>query len=414
MTAPFTCHFPATLQPYLLRQAEDAAARLLESKDRSASAILLLPRKRDDLPALTEAMDTLRDGARDMVFIGIGGSSLGGQVTAQLAGWGTPSDALAAPTPRLHFLEAPDAAGSVEFFRRLDAGGARFVVISKSGATLETVALCLLALDSLREQGIGDIRRRFLFVAAPGENPLRSIAAHIDAPVLDHDPHLPGRFSCLSAVGILPMLAWGRDPVPLREGAQAALDDMAPAIQGAAAAVEFAKAGRGQAVLLTYGERLRCLGMWHRQLWMESLGKEKRQASLVAAQGPQDHHARLQAWLDGAEEHWFTLLSVPESGYEFPLDARDWGLQNSPLHARNIEGMLFVQREAAARALEARGAPLRRLGLRALDARALGGVLMHFMLETIIAADLLGVEPFRQPAVERVKQSVLADLRREN
>ena len=72
--------------------------------------------------------------------------------------------------------------------------------------------------------------------------------------------------------------------------------------------------------------------------------------------------------------------------------------------------LLEAMQNATADALAARGRPVRRLRLARLDERTLGALFMHFMLETLIAADLLGVEPFGQPAVEASKALIAERL----
>ena len=414
---------------HLCRKARAQAARLLEAEDAQTRAILALPNRRDDITALQALMDGLLAEAKDVIFLGVGGSSLGAQALAQLAGWGTPAYAVAAAEPRLHFLDNLDAYSSGDFFHGLKGKGARFVVVSKSGTTLETLAHCLLALDCLRQQGIKGLHRHFLFVVEPGSSPLRALAQHLGAPVWDHDPDLPGRFSVLDCIGILALLASGREAAPLREGAKFVLeslradigcedntpmDRLSSPLRGAVAALGLAAAGYDNAVLLAYGDRLRASGEWHRQLWMESLGKQNHCASLVCALGPVDQHSQLQAWLEGKQVNWFTLLCAPESGYACTLDAQGWGGSAAPLlHGRDVRAITAAQCHATQQALIANGAPLRRLELRALDGYALGGLFMHFMLETILAAAMLGIDPFGQPAVERLKQVTRAQLQKE-
>ena len=433
---PFICHDQPALAALkeadlarLCCKARAKAAELLEAKNAQTRAILALPQRRDDIAGLQAMMDRLLTEARDVVFLGVGGSSLGAQAVAQLSGWGTPAYAFATAVPRLHFIDNLDARTARDFFLGLQGKGARFVVVSKSGATLETLAHSLLALDCLRQQGIEDLRRHFVFVAEPGDNPLRVLARHLGAPVWDHDRNLPGRFSVLGVSGLLALLAGGQEVAPLREGAgfvlnalhadldkgeNASLDRLSSPLRGAVMALGLAAVGCDNAVLLAYGDRLRSVGEWHRQLWMESLGKQGHDASLTCALGPVDQHSRLQAWLEGRQSNWFTLLCAPGSGYALALDAQRWGMgESSLLHGCDVDAIAAAQCRATQQVLIANGAPLRRLQLCALDGYALGGLFMHFMLETILSALMLGIDPFGQPAVERVKQATRAQLRKE-
>ena len=144
---------------------------------------------------------------------------------------------------------------------------------------------------------------------------------------------------------------------------------------------------------------------------MESLGKQGHAANLVCALGPADQHSQLQAWLDGRQANWFTLLCPLTSAYPCRMDAQPWGETFAPLlHGLDVHDLNSVQSHATEQALAAAGAPVRRFALGAFDAYALGGLFMHFMLETMLAAAMLGIDPFGQPAVERVKQATHARL----
>ena len=408
----------------LRRQARAALVRLLAEDDAQTRAILALPHRRDDMAALQGVMRPLLANAQDVVFLGVGGASLGGQALAQLCGWGTPSYVLASPLPRLHFLDNLDERTCADFFHNLPGESARFVVISKSGATLETLTHCRLALDCLRRQGVAQPQRHFAFVIGAGENPLRSLAEHLGAQIREHDRHLPGRFSVLSASGTLSLLAAGGEIASLRAGAAFVLDEMradmdkppdAPLAQlssplrGAVAALGLAEAGYDNAILLAYGDRLRSAAQWHRQLWMESLGKNDQNASLICALGPVDQHSRLQAWLQGRQVNWFTLLCAAQNEYAGDMDMQPWG-ERETAPAATVDKIVAAQCRATQQVLLANGAAVRRLELCALNEYALGGLFMHFMLETMLAAAMLGVDAFNQPAVERVKQATRAQL----
>ena len=399
----------------LTRSLREHAANLLATRNPEERAILCVSDKSEDIAPLQSMMEELLADASDLVFLGVGGSSLGAQAIAQLEGWGTPAYTLNHTQPQLHFLDNLDAETSEHFFSALKGEGARFLVISKSGKTLETIAQSLVAVAALREQGIGNLGERFVFLTEPGDNPLRRLAQSIGAPVFDHDPLLGGRFSVLDSLGAMALLAQGKQVAPMREGAAAVLqslrddlnrdeDDMplSSPMRGAMAAFGLPQAGYDIAVLLAYGDRLHAASQWHRQLWMESLGKEGRRVNLSCALGPVDQHSQLQAWLDGAQTNWFTLLCAPQSGYAVPIHAESLG-DDIPLRGQTLSGIVEAQWRATAEVLVANGAPLRRIQPNTLDSYALGGLFMHFMLETLLTARMMGIDALGQPAVEQVK-----------
>ena len=407
----------------LARELHEHAANLLATRNPQERAILSVPDKSEDIALLQSMMEDLLADASDLVFLGVGGSSLGAQALAQMEGWGTPAYALHHAQPRLHFLDNLDADSSEHFFSALKGEGARFLVISKSGKTLETIAQCLVAVAALREQDIGNLGERFVFLTEPGDNPLRHLASSIGARVFDHDPLLGGRFSVLDSLGAMALLAQGKQVAPMREGASAVLqslrDDLnrdeemplSSPMRGAMAAFGLAQAGYDTAVLLAYGDRLHAASQWHRQLWMESLGKGGHRITLSCALGPVDQHSQLQAWLDGAQTNWFTLLCAPQSGYATPIHAESLG-DDIPLRGQTLSGIVEAQWRATEEVLVANGAPLRRIEPNALDSYALGGLFMHFMLETLLTARMMGIDALGQPAVEQVKHATRKHLQR--
>ena len=141
------------------------------------------------------------------------------------------------------------------------------------------------------------------------------------------------------------------------------------------------------------------------QLWGESLGKQGEGTTPVAALGPVDQHSQLQLYLDGAPQHFITVirerLRRPRARASRPISPRLAGADYLAGHAAG--DLVAAQQRAIPEALIAAGRPVRTIDLERLDERALGALMMHFMLETILAAHLFGVDPFDQPAVESGK-----------
>ncbi|HWM32359.1 MAG TPA: glucose-6-phosphate isomerase [Methyloceanibacter sp.] len=407
-----------TVDAYLAR-LEPRLASLREEHASGTLPLLRVPERRDDIEAAREALQRLTQGARTLVFFGTGGSSLGGQTLAQLGGWGIPGDDKhgSETRPRTRFYDNLDARTLELALAGLDLKSTRFVVISKSGGTPETLVQAIAAIDAVRAGGLeGEIPNLFLAVTEPEAsgkaNGLRALCTHFGIPTLDHDPNIGGRFSAITNVGLLPALARGLDVEALRQGAAtvvaALLDgraaDFAPAI-GAAIAVGLAKErGVRATVMLPYSDRLSRFAAWYVQLWGESLGKNGEGTTPVAALGPVDQHSQLQLYLDGAPQHLITVIRENCAG-RGPRMAPDLAKLAGAdyLTGRAAGDLVAAQQLAIPEALIAAGRPVRTIDIGTLDEAALGALLMHFMLETILAAHLLGVDPFDQPAVESGK-----------
>ncbi|NOT40880.1 MAG: glucose-6-phosphate isomerase [Alphaproteobacteria bacterium] len=364
----------------------------------------------EDLARAGEVAEHLLKNTTDLVVFGIGGSSLGAQTLAQLAFWGTQAYKPRAGHPRLHIVDGIDSAVFRTMLTLMDLRTTRFFIASKSGTTTETLMQLLVAIEALEEEGGGKyLKHHFAGIAEEGANPLRAILTDMGAPVIAHDPNLGGRFSAFSSVGLVPALIAGLDAKAIRAGACEALDaaiaGTVPAVEGAALSVAARDVGLSQSVMWVYRDRLARLPKWWRQLWAESLGKNGQGTTPIDAQGPVDQHSQLQLYLDGPNDKLFTLIDAPAL-----TDAtanKFWAEKhNLPLLAgRGMSDVVAAQVRATAETLTNAGRAVRRISFAApLEERTLGALMMHFILETLIAARLWNVDPFGQPAVEESKR----------
>jgi glucose-6-phosphate isomerase len=395
----------------VLARARPALKRLRERRGGGSLPLLQLPSRRDDLAPLAAIADEFRRRFDHVVVLGTGGSSLGGQTLHALAdqGFGPRPGA-----PRIHFMENIDPATFEALFAALDPARTGVIAISKSGSTAEPLVQLYLCLDWLRQAlGTGDLADRVLVVTEPRDNPLRRLAMAQNMRILDHDTNIGGRYSVLSNVGVLPALIAGLDAAALREGATMALDATlsaaepreAPAALGAAVSVGLAqRRGIGITVLMPYADRLAAFGRWFRQLWAESLGKDGKGTTPIRALGAVDQHSQLQLYLAGPADKMFTLVMFDVAG-DGGLVAPDLASDRDVayLSGRRLGDLLDAEQRATAATLIARGRPTRVFALARLDEASLGALLMHFMLETIIAAELFEVNAFDQLAVAEGK-----------
>jgi glucose-6-phosphate isomerase len=394
-----------------------------EAGERSLPHIRILYEEAD-LSAARAAYERLVEGARMVVIFGTGGSSLGGQALAQLGGWFIPGDDRTGKEgrPRLRFYDNLDALSFVKGMEIMDLPKTRFVVISKSGGTAETLSQTLTVMDRLREAGLeAEFPRLFLGITEPAKpgvaNGLRELFTGLGIPMLEHATDIGGRFSAFTNVGMVPAFARGLDFAAFRAGGRAAIEaihaaghpsEFAPAL-GAALAVGMAKErGVRAMVMMPYADRLARFSHWYVQLWAESLGKNDSEGTTpVAALGPVDQHSQLQLYLGGAQHHLTTIVrmaSLPEADTR-PMPADLAALAGaSYLAGHTIGELVMAQTKAIADAFTQSKRPVRIIELERLDEWVLGWLMMHFVLETILAADLLGIDAFDQPAVELGKR----------
>ncbi len=409
----------ATFDPWLKKTAP-LIAQLQREYAEKTLPLLNVADDEADIADAERVLAILSEGAQTLVFFGTGGSSLGGQTLAQLGGWNLPGVAGASKParPRTRFYDNLDGATLESALSSLDLATTRFVITSKSGRTTETLAQAIAALSAVKAAGLEvEIPKMFLGITEaekPGKgNGLRALLSHFSVSMLEHHAGVGGRFSCLTNVGLLPAMARGLDVRTVRAGAlsvvqallaSASANDFAPAV-GAATAIALSKEkGIRTLVMMPYADRLQKFAAWFVQLWAESLGKGGEGTTPVAALGPLDQHSQLQLYMDGPREHYLTVLRTSCAGAGPRIDPALARLAGANMLAKRAVGdVVEAQAHAVPEALGRAGRPVRTIDLAKLDEFSLGALLMHFMIETILAGRLLGLDPFGQPAVELAK-----------
>ena len=345
---------------------------------------------------------SLRREAEVLVVAGIGGSSLGASVLC------------CGPRSRVVFLEGVDPETLGARLAAIPWDRAALAVVSKSGGTLETLVNAALALEALQKAAPDRWRSRVAAVASPGDGALQRWCRDEGLPVLDIPPAVGGRYSVLSAVGLLPAAFDGVDPSALVAGARAGMDrclllqgDQNPALGLALALVQLYAAGRTEVDLWGYGSRPYAFARWVQQLWGESLGRRLDEhhrvgPSPVACRGSEDQHSLLQLFVDGPPNRWVLLLTQDAPGPSLSAEARAFaGLPPRVFSVGTVQEALT---HGTQRALHRAGVPAARYHLGAADAASLGEAFYVFMAATLYAAALLEVDPFGQPGVEAGKR----------
>ena len=320
--------------------------------------------------------------------------------------------------PHIHIITNVDPFSFHALLDGLNLKKTGWVIVSKSGYTVETVMQFLTILPKLKQElGEGAIKNHVVAITEPYDNPLRILATQYNIRVLNHNPDIGGRYSVLSVVGMLPTLIAGLDAERVRDGAKSVLlpmlaglnlRDFPPAIGAAISVGLYKYHDISSSVMLAYSDRLGSLSRWYRQLWAESLGKEGKGITPIYAMGPVDQHSQLQLWLDGPKDKMFTVMGAPLASGGAPVSV-DLLKNNDDIdYLKNctLGDLMEASRKATMQSLINKGLPVREMSLSCIDEFSVGALMMHFMLETIFSARLLGVNPFDQPAVETGKKLI--------
>lgn len=387
-----------------LKRGATALDWLREQANTKSLELLGIAKETADLDKTKPVIDAYSKDTSDILVLGIGGSSLGGKALQAIA---PKRDG----APRVSFHDNPDPHSWEQTLKGLDLKTARFIAISKSGGTAETLMQVLTAADAIDKAGGGKyLKYHFAVVTEPKPSPLLSFAQSIGARVLDHPLGIGGRYSVLSIVGLLPAILMGLDAHAIRAGAQSVLD-AALATDGeangplAGAALHHAFGARlHHTVMWTYADRLALLSQWWRQLWGESLGKDGKGSTPVGVVGPVDQHSQLQLFRDGPNDALYTIIDTATAGKgpAAPVErAKALGLDY--LAGKHMGDLVAAEAKATAQTLSRNGRPVRTIHVPQIAECSMGGLMMHFMLETILTGRLMQVDPFDQPGVEEGK-----------
>jgi glucose-6-phosphate isomerase len=394
-----------------------------------------------DLPYETRVVDEILSFAEGIgqafdtvVVLGIGGSALG-TIALQNAllqpRWNELSDEQREYFPRLYVLDNVDPATIGPLLERLDPRRTLYNVVSKSGATAETMAQYMIVRERLRQALDDDgYRGHLIFTTDPERGVLRRIADEEGIATLPVPPGVGGRFSVLSAVGLLPAALTGIDIRALLAGAAAMdercrTDDLFANPAALFAGLQHLAQALRQApihVMMAYSDRLYSMADWYRQMWAESLGKQSSRSGSeiftgptpVKALGATDQHSQVQLYIEGPFDKTVTFLTAREPGSDLEIprayeDVPELGY----LGGRTLGDLLDAERQATSAALAERGRMNMTIELPRVDAHGLGQLFMMLQVATVYAGSLYDVDPLDQPGVELGKQLTYALMGRE-
>jgi len=344
-----------------LERARPALDKIRRWREDGTLPLLKLPARRDDLEALKPHAERFAK-FEHVVVMGSGGSSLSGKTLVALKDQGFGP---AKGRPKVHFMDNVDPATFEAMASRLPLDRTGFLPISKSGGTPETLTAFFSVLAALGSKAGKD---NVIAITEVADNPLRRLATRLGCPILEHDPKVGGRYAALS-VGL------------------------------------SKEKGTNLTVLMPYVDRLETFAFWYRQIWAESLGKEGKGTTPIRALGTVDQHSQVQLYLGGPRDKLFTLLIQDTAGQGARLTPAALGGDKALdyLAGHAMGDLLLAEADATAATLVKDGRPTRLIRIKTVDERVMGALMMHYMLETMFAAELWGIDAFDQPSVEDAK-----------
>ena len=355
--------------------------------------ILSLSNETNDLKEIEEFAAHIKNNFENLIILGTGGSSLCGHVLT-----GFHQNKFKVSGVNVIFMENIDPKTFSQLFSAINLSKTAFLTISKSGNSIETIAQFFYVIAN---QEI-DPAKQIFAITSPGANPLRDMAAKLKIKIFDHNPNVGGRFSILSLAGLIPGIIAGIDARKLRAGAFEFLEQHAEtAATSASIHIALMRKNIWQNVLMTYPDRLEDFNTWYRQIWAESLGKNGTGSTPVKAMGTIDQHSQMQLYLGGRRDKFFNfIIEVNRDNFKLTnLNDKEF----VHLNHKTLADLMNAEQQATIDILAANNRPVRVIKIGTLNDTTLGYLIMHAMLETIITAHLLGVNPYDQPAVEAGK-----------
>lgn len=368
------------------------------------------------LPVVEEALAYKRKHTEltDVVVIGIGGSSLGPKAVAtMLAPYKEENSA------NLHFMENVDPWSVDKILKSIQKETTLFLIVSKSGSTIETVSLAkLLMANTGYLPGSFHFADRFAVITDP-DSPLEAFAKEYGLTIFNIPKNVGGRFSVLSAVGLVPLTICGFDTKKLLEGADACKVEYVDNENEAIMQKAYRYAIHKQAsinVLFSYGDVFKEFNAWYTQLWAESLGKKHGYARMgltpVGLIGSVDQHSFLQLIMEGPKDKTVTFIKVKSYEDSMPIPSIKLPfLEQADFSAGlAVGGLLNAQCNATMQSVVQEGITTDLLEVDVMDAWHVGYLMYYYELLTSTCGIMLGINTYDQPGVEvgkRILRKVL-------
>ncbi|MFZ5974085.1 MAG: glucose-6-phosphate isomerase [Bacillota bacterium] len=362
------------------------------------------------------------------VLLGIGGSALGPLAVhrALNPAYYNDMDARKRGGPKIYIEDNIDPERMQALLDVIDAGRTLFYVVSKSGATSETMAQMMVItqlLHALYPEGTGG---HVIMATDAKKGNLNIIAKREGNRTFVIPEGVGGRFSELCPVGLLPAAIGGIDIEALLEGA-AQMDARCtthdvwknPAYLGAVLQLLYMRKGRNISVMMPYIDALKYVADWYAQLWAESLGKrvdlDGREVfagqTPVKALGVTDQHSQLQLYTEGPQDKVVTFIGTDAYRNDVYIPNAYPDIDGISFLGGHTLGELIKAEQASTEyALWKAGRPSQTIWLPEISANTIGQLLYYFEVQTAFAGELLNIDAFNQPGVEEGKNATYAML----
>ena len=334
-------------------------------------------------------------GFEKILLLGTGGSSLGSKAILE-----------AASNDKIIFIENIDPKYVLKKVKSVKEKKILLIIISKSGETSEVISLYQVIINYFTN--IFNFKKNIIIITEEKNSTLYKLCKEKKIKFIEHNSKIGGRFSCFSETGLIPVKLAGLNSNYIKTLSdnitkECLYNNQFSLAENISILYHFIKNSKyvGHTVL-SYQDSLNPLVMWYRQLWGESLGKQGKGVHIIPATGSIDQHSQLQMWLDGPDDLFYTIIIPKKRKIDFKLTDNTKFLP-AYLNKKKLGDVLNTMAIATYKELVRVGKPVRVIYLDDDSLYPAIKLMSYFMLEVAFLGKYLGVNPFDQPAVEKVK-----------
>ena len=325
---------------------------------------------------------------KTVIMIGMGGSTLGSHSIYSFL--------KKKISKKFIFLDNLDQIKIEQIKKKIKFQNTLFIIISKSGNTIETLVNCNLLKKKITS-------KNSIIITELKDNLLHAFAKKKRILQIAHKNYIGGRYSVLSEVGMIPAYFMGLKVDKFRRNLLYFFNSKQNSIL-TESIVKLAHIYNSKKIksiiFLNYAPQLNEFLYWCQQLMAESLGKNGKGILPVVSPAPRDHHSMMQLYLDGPKDKLFYIFSL-----NLDVKVKKNFFEKSFKSAENKElsKVILSQKKALIKVLQKKKIPFREFKINKINEEILGELFSYFMVETALVGKLIGINPFDQPAVEEVK-----------
>lgn len=348
----------------------------------------------EDLNQIKDAVKCF-DSKKQLLHIGIGGSSLGPELLVKMFG----------RKKEVFFIKNSDPEHIEKVFSEINFNDCLFFIVSKSGSTIEPLIALSVLDQKLMELGVEISSTNSIVCTDPSQSELLTWANQKKIQALRVPASIGGRFSIFTPPALFPALFSGVNIEELILGAKTFFSDNSASLitTHAKNIVTEYRNGKTETVLFPYSSELSLLGEWFVQLWSESLGKNENVGlTPIVAIGATDQHSMLQLFSEGPKNKYFIFISNEKPSHDFELKPlRDYSIPSlDKISEKKVSEVLLAQQRGVMKDFEQKNIPLSQINISGICEKELGSLLTYLMFLTACIGSELKINPFNQPGVE--------------